>query len=202
MMSNLKDKRNGIALIEELIENECFGIVEEAKKIKFIMPEMFRIKKLLALKSKQAKGYEKELFYKVSVKLTLNNYMEFFKILDTHFKNKKKDDNEDRNNNIDKKQLSPRKSSEITIGTNTIPDYLKERLQKYVYFFDKDDKYIHVYLRNKDEYKRNLAELKFINNAVNKNMIKIKIHLISESQIIINMNKLEKKEFVEFLNSY
>ena len=72
-MGNLKDKRNNIALLEDMIKEEKVGFVQISQKIDFIMPDIFKIKKALVFKSKSVTGYEKELYYKISVKINLKN---------------------------------------------------------------------------------------------------------------------------------
>lgn len=202
-MGNLKDKRNNIALLEDMIKDEKVGFVQIGQKVDFIMPDIFKIKKALVFKSKSAVGYEKELYYKISVKINLKNYMEYFNILDKHFNKKSKNINKvvDENQK-DKYELVPRKTAEITIGVQELPIYIKNKLKKYVYHLDNANSIVKIYLRNKEEYRKNLAELKEIKKYLEKYKIGIKVYILCESEIILSMNKIEKREFVEFLNSY
>lgn len=202
-MGNLKDKRNNIALLEDMIKEEKVGFVQISQKIDFIMPDIFKIKKALVFKSKSVTGYEKELYYKISVKINLKNYMEYFNILDKHFEKKSKNINKIADENQkDKYELVPRNTAEITIGVQELPIYIKNKLKKYVYHLDNKNSIAKIYLRNKDEYRKNLAELKEIKRYLEKYKFGIKVYILCESEIILNMNKIEKREFVEFLNSY
>lgn len=202
-MGNLKDKRNNIALLEDMIKEEKVGFVQISQKIDFIMPDIFKIKKALVFKSKSVTGYEKELYYKISVKINLKNYMEYFNILDKHFEKKSKNINKIADENQkDKYELAPRNTAEITIGVQELPIYIKNKLKKYVYHLDNKNSIAKIYLRNKDEYRKNLAELKEIKRYLEKYKFGIKVYILCESEIILNMNKIEKREFVEFLNSY
>ena len=202
-MGNLKDKRNNIALLEDMIKEEKVGFVQISQKIDFIMPDIFKIKKALVFKSKSVTGYEKELYYKISVKINLKNYMEYFNILDKHFEKKSKNINKIADENQkDKYELVPRNTAEITIGVQELPIYIKNKLKKYVYHLDNKNSIAKIYLRNKDEYRKNLAELKEIKRYLEKYKFGIKVYILCESEILLNMNKIEKREFVEFLNSY
>lgn len=202
-MGNLKDKRNNIALLEDMIKEEKVGFVQISQNIDFIMPDIFKIKKALVFKSKSVTGYEKELYYKISVKINLKNYMEYFNILDKHFEKKSKNINKIADENQkDKYELAPRNTAEITIGVQELPIYIKNKLKKYVYHLDNKNSIAKIYLRNKDEYRKNLAELKEIKRYLEKYKFGIKVYILCESEIILNMNKIEKREFVEFLNSY
>jgi len=89
-MANVKDKRNKLVLIEEIIEREEFGLYNIGKSIDFIMPEISKIKKVLLKKSNEKNNYEKELYYKLCTKMNLDNYLEYFKVLDQHIEQKKK----------------------------------------------------------------------------------------------------------------
>ena len=198
-MSNIKDKRNKLVLIEEIIEREEFGLYNIGKSIDFIMPEISKIKKVLLNKSNEKHNYEKELYYKLCTKINVDNYLEYFKILDKHIEQKKK-----RNKAITPKEYTytPRKVQEITVGANEISKKLRMKLKKYIYLQSSSPNMITIYLRTKKEYNENIAELKEINNILKSLNIKLIIKIIGESQIVKNMTPKEKKEFVDFLKTY
>lgn len=198
-MVNLKNKRNKLVLIEEIIENEEFGLYNIGKGIDFIMPELSRIKKLLLKKSNEKINYEKEFYYKLCVKINLDNYLEYFKILDQHIeKNRRRS----KAKSSEEYTFAPRKTAEITVGANEMSNALRMRLKKYIYLHSSSPSMVTIYLRTKKEYNENIAELKEINNMLKGLNIKFSIKIIGESEIIKNMNPKEKKEFVDFLKTY
>ena len=208
-MSNIKNKRNNLALIEEMIEKETEGFQNIAKSIDFIMTDIFKIKKALVAKSKTVAGYEKELYYKISVKINLKNYMEYFKVLDEHIRRKGKSINkntaiEEIANPIDYKdlELAPRVNAEITVGEKGISDNLKMRLKNFIYLNNSSDKRIDVYLRNTTDYNKNLNELKYIKKSLYSVGYNLNIHILGESNIIKSMDKKEKREFNEVFNKF
>lgn len=198
-MVNLKNKRNKLALIEEIIENEKFGLYNIGKSIDFIMPELSKIKKLLLKKSNEKTNYEKEFYYKLCIKINLDNYLEYFKILDQHIEKKRR-----QNKTIvtEEYTFEPRKTAEITVGTNEISNTLRVKLKKYIYLQSSSPSMVTIYLRTKKEYNENISELKEINNMLKSLNIKFSIKIIGESEIIKNMNPKEKKEFIDFLRDY
>lgn len=198
-MVNLKNKRNKLVLIEEIIENEEFGLYNIGKGIDFIMPELSRIKKLLLKKSNEKINYEKEFYYKLCVKINLDNYLEYFKVLDQHIEKNRR-----RSKATGSKEytFAPRKTAEITVGANEMSNALRMRLKKYIYLHSSSPSMVTIYLRTKKEYNENIAELKEINNMLKGLNIKFSIKIIGESEIIKNMNPKEKKEFVDFLKTY
>ena len=198
-MVNLKNKRNKLVLIEEIIENEDFGLYNVGKGINFIMPELSRIKKVLLKKSNEKSNYEKEFYYKLCTKINLDNYLEYFKILDQHIEKKRK-----QNKTMVSKEhtFAPRKTAEITVGANELSNKLRMKLKKYIYLQSSSPNIITIYLRTKKEYNENIAELKEINNMLKSLNIKSVINIIGESEIIKNMNAKEKKEFIDFLRTY
>ena len=198
-MANIKDKRNKLVLIEEIIDKEEFGLYNIGKNINFIMPEIARIKKALLKKSNEKSNYEKEFYYKLCTKINLDNYLEYFKALDKHIEKKKR-----QNKTITSKEYTfvPRKVKEITVGTNEISNKLRMKLKKYIYLQSSSPSVVTIYLRTKKEYNENIADLKEINNILKSLNIKLTINIIGESQIIKNMTPKEKKEFVDFLKTY
>lgn len=202
-MGNLKEKRNKIALIEEIIDSEMFGLVDVAKEITFVMTEISRIKKALFDKSKSKIGYEKEMYYKMAIKTNINNYMDYFKILDSHILKKSKNIGKPNNSKQpDKYELAPRKTAEIEIGQRDIPNFLKGRLKQFVYLQTSRPNSISIYLRNRKDYENNLSELKAIKGFLDTYKFNCKIYIIGSSKIIEDMSGVEKREFVEFLSSY
>lgn len=198
-MLTLREKRNKLALIEEIILNEQFGLYNVCKNINFIMPELSKIKKILLQKSNEKSNYEKELYYTICVKINLNNYLDYFKLLDQHIQKKKR---EGKTSSNKKYTFAPRKRQEIVVGAKEIPISLKERLKKYIYLQTSNPGSVAIYLRTKKEYEENLFELKEINKELNNLNIKLTINIICESNIIKNMKPMEKKEFIEFLKDY
>lgn len=201
-MGNAVKKKNSLVLLEEMIMNEQYGFVESFKNIEFIMTDIFKIKKILLQKSKEKTSQEREFYYRISVKINLKNYMEYFNILDKQFSKKRIESKKTAAEIKDKHSLMPRKSAEITIKSPTIPDFVKNKLKSYIYVHSSNDNTVSIYLRNKDEYKEKLSELKNIRDNLKNNNLNIKIYIIGGSKIIENMSVAEKNEFRNFLLSY
>ena len=129
--------------------------------------------------------------------------MEFFKLIDRFFDKKVKNLSSVKyKQKINEETLVPRKSAEVTIGVQDLPLYIKDKLKKYIYYLDKSSSALNIYLRNEKEYRQNISDIKSLEVSLKKYTIDIKIHIMVESNIVKRMNKIEKKEFVEFLNEY
>lgn len=198
-MITAKEKRNKLALIEDIIVNEQFGLYNVSKNMAFTMPELSKIKKILLNKSHEKNNYEKELYYKISIKINLNNYLDYFKVLDEHIQ---KNNKQKKSFNNKEMILSSRKTAEIVVGVNDITDEVKMKLKKYIYLQTSSPKAITIYLRKNKDYLDNIAEIKEISRMLQKTSTKLDIKIVCESNIIKNMNPLEKKEFISFMKSY
>lgn len=201
-MGKISKKKNGLALFEDMIMNEEYGIVQSFKNIEFIMTDIFKIKKILLKKSNKKTSQEREFYYRISVKINLKNYIDYFNILDKQFSKKKIESKKTPTQIQDKNLLMPRKSAEITIKRADIPEFVKKKLRSYIYVHSSIDNFVSVYLRNKEEYKEKLSELKSIKDDLNNNNLGMKIYIVGGSKIVENMNAAEKTEFRNFLLSY
>lgn len=201
-MGNAVKKKNSLVLLEEMIMNEQHGFVKSFENTEFIMTDIFKIKKFLLKKSNEKTSQEREFYYRISVKINLKNYMEYFNILDKQFSKRKIESKKTATQIQDKHSLMPRKSAEITIRNTTIPEFIKNKLKMYVYVHSSNDNTVSIYLRNKEEYKEKLSDLKYIRDNLKNNNLNIKIYIVGGSKIIENMSVAEKNEFRNFLLSY
>lgn len=199
---NLKEKQNKINIISNMIIEGKHGLLENSKCINFNIQDINLIKKTLFNKSKISKGYDKELFYKLSIKLNTGNYKTMFKTIDNHFK---------RNNIVEPKKvldydsisnIEERAAKPVIITAQDLPNYLRDNLKDYVYILDSTLSLVRLYFRNNTEYTNHIKNIKNIKESLDKLNLNLKIHFLSESTLIKNMSKLEKKEFTDFLDMY
>lgn len=199
---NAVKKKNDLALLEDMIMKEEQGIVSLFKNFQFVMTDIFKIKKILLKKSNEKISKEREFYYRVSVKINLKNYMEYFKILDNQFSKKKIDSTKNINTGDNNLVLEPRKSAEIVIKNKEIPNYIKAKLKPYIYLHSSNNNTVSVYLRTKEEYCEKLSDLKMIKEGLMNNSLILKVYIVGGSKIVDSMTPVEKNEFRNFLLSY
>lgn len=199
---NLKEKQLKIESICTRIMDGKYGLLENSKNITFNIQDVNIIKKSLFNKSKISKGFEKELFYKASVNLTLASYENIFKTLDNYLKKPKTRDSKKSVDYDVENNYEERPAKMVTINPEVLHSKLKNDLKDYIYLFDSTLNVVRLYLRNSAEYIINLNEINKIQKSLEVVGLDIKIHYLSESKIIKNMTKLEKKEFINFLDTY
>lgn len=199
---NLKDKQNKINLISNMIIESEYGLLDKANSLIFNVQDINLIKKTLFQKSKISKGYEKELFYKLSIKLNTGNCKNMFKTLDNHFKKNKSIEPKSVMDYDSELNLEERSAKPIIVNAQDLPDYIREYLKDYVYLVDSTLNLVRIYFRNNIEYINEIDKIKKINESLSNLDLDVKIHFLSESAIIKNMSKIERKELDSFLDVY
>lgn len=199
---NLKEKQLKVNLISQLIMEGKAGILDNSKYLTLNMQDVNFIKKTLFEKSKSSKGYEKEFFYKTSISMNVNNYKNILKTLENHFRKFK---NVDVKKDIDYDSIEDcesRTSKPIIVNSLYLQTKLKNDLKNYVYLLDSTLGLVRIYFRNKHEYVASAQHIKEINKSLGNFNLTIKVHFLSESKMIHNMSKLEKREFDSFIDTY
>lgn len=199
---NIKEKQQMISVLETMILEGKSGLLDKSKNINLNNQDINTIKKALFQKSKISKGYDKELFYKMSIKINTGNYKTMFRTLDNHLKKSKPVEPKEVLDYDSIKNIEEREAKPVVITAQSLPPYLREYLNNYVYILDSTLNIVRVYFRHKNEYISNITTMKKIKEGLDKLELNLKIHFLSESKIISNMSTIEKKEFISFLDTY